>query len=269
MDKVYLLIPHMEVSQANATPAWWLVAAPGPMPAVGFAHNLGRKLGVKEHGTCLVHHTEQMLMEDTLGSVYAPQQHRAAMYSMTSVMGAGDYSSRNKYALASQPVIKCNVEISLIIAFSAEDPINPATIERFMESARYGGGLVRTHGKIKLFRSLEECQAHVKSGFVVKERSDLLFEKMQEGQTQLDALLELTRADNRAANPWLIPANLGYALVTPPELKIGGRDDYAHAYGEPLIGLTQYVSARDGLVFWQYQNPEPTIFVVSTIQKEI
>lgn len=269
MNNVYVLIPRMEVSRATAMPAWWLVAAPGPLPAVGFAHNLGRTLGVKEQGTCLVHHTEQMLMEDSLGYAYSPQQHRAAMYSMTDAMGSGDYSSKNKNALSLQPVVECNVTVSLLIAFPEEEPIDAQLIERFLVGARYGGGLVHEHGEVRVLKSLEECRSHLKSGFVVNERSDLILERMQAGLSQLDALLELTRSDNRSANPWLVPANLGFATITPPTLKSGGRESYPHAFGEPLIGLTQYVPVRDGLAFWQYSNPEPNIFTITTKPKEI
>lgn len=252
----YLLVPRLEVSSANFMNAWWLLAPPGPLAALGFAHALGRQLGLRERGVAIVHHDAQLLAEQLKPyDVLRPHQHRAAGY-LAGSDHKKDYAEGSN-TLALQPVAKGHLGVSLVIAFDEDGPLSLGQVENFLAGGRYAGGVIWAHGKLEAFTSLSECQARLKTGFFVEERTDLMEATMAElACDPLDAMLQLTSSRQRETYPWLIPSVLGYSAITPILEDVpGSRENALHAYAEPLVGLTQFAPVRDNAIpFWRYER---------------
>lgn len=265
----YLVFPRMHVTRANFQPAWWVIAPPGPMAALGFAHSLARALGTRELGVAIVHHDARLLAEDTGAYLLAPQQHRAASYTYDAggAKGSTDYASNAALDLSLQPVVEGNVVVSLVVAIPDDAFYREADIEQFMARARYGGGIVEPGTRFRTEKSQADVMRRLRSGFSVHDRTDLMLAAVAQGITPAEAFLSLTSAAARADNPWLIPANLGYLALTPIEERRGSRGGYPHAFVEPLVGLTQYRPVRDGLPYWQYRHPENNLFLTTTTQE--
>lgn len=68
---------------------------------------------------------------------------------------------------------------------------------------------------------------------------------------------------------WLAPAVLGYAATTDFARRTGARGDYLHAFGESLVGLVQFVSARRWrdrqapIPWWQHGWLQDDVFIVT------
>lgn len=246
----YLVIPRMEVRNANAQPAWWLIGAPAPTAFHGFAYALGRATKARPSGVGIIHHDIDFLGEEFGGQLY-PHQFRAAGF-----IDKDDYSSKNAHVLSSQPTARCNLSVSLVIRFDDHESENfsQSATERFLSSARLAGGSIVDHGKLgPLTSDPEQIGRSIRSGWGLHERQDLMVR--QEGDRDyLDVILRLTQPTDEARKtyPWLMPTTLGFRAITPVERRIKSRHGLPHAYAEPLVGLVQYKSIRDaGIPIWE------------------
>ena len=263
----YVIIPRMVVRNANAQPVWWIIGAPPVTAYIGFAHALALHLKVSRHdGIAIVHHDIQFLGEmnwDYGVKTLLPHQFRAASF-----IDKADYSSKNPYALSSQPSARCHLTVSVVIRFEDDAMFRESDIALFLHGGRLAGGAIIEWGKPVVLADeadIDKVVKQVGSGFSLVERQDLMV--MQEGdRDMLDVLLRLTKRtkpdDDRH---WLQPTTLGYAEITPRQQRKNVRGDFPHAYCEPLVGLAQYKSIRDaGLAFWRFTHPHPSVFTAST-----
>lgn len=254
----YLVMPHLKIQAANVHTAGWLLGGPPVMASVLFGHALARDLACTVAGVALVHHDQQLLGEWGSGR-WRPQQRRAAALTFTNKLKNGkDYASTNAHALSLQPVACAHMDLSLVIEVDGLHA-REAVQER-LAHARLAGGNVVSYGEPSLVddeRDLASVlvdvdrQFGIGSGFVVRDRSDLLAPTATE--TRTDRLIRaLGVGPNHARalttpSPWLSPACLGYAALTPFALRDGIREGargYSHGFVEPLIGLVQYESLR-------------------------
>lgn len=267
----FIVFQRMHVRGANFQPAGWLVAPPGPFVAMSFAHKLGLDLGGTALSVALIHHSADLLAEDLPGAygTMIPHGRRGAVLSLDGKKGS-DYGGAG-VSLAYLPEPRGNLTISLVIELDVES-FDEQDLERFKSTARFAGGeITYSTRQPQIVESLEEVQKLVRSGFVVTDESPLVSKTMAEmGMNALEALQFLTRSDNHAQHPWLVPACVGYASITPFVSRPNARGGYQHAYVEPLIGLTQHRSAREGLAFWTFSMVEKAqnTFHFLTIAKE-
>lgn len=275
MSEDYLLLPRLEVRTANAQSTWWLINAAPVMAANLFAHNLGRKTGFFPQRVGILHHDAQFLGE-VFYRQFRPQQRRGAIY-----INGDDYSSKNKHALSMQPTASCHLNLTLALAFDAVDGTPPVPeVEDFLAGARLAGGQIVSHGKPTTAGSLPELREALPFGYWIVERPDLMAAP-DSAADPLDALIDACSrprrrrpetADNaepsRRPDSWVVPTTLGYALLGEPTTdRPGAREGYPHAYGEPLVGLVQYLSLRhltdQSLPFWRTAWPRDDVFLVT------
>ncbi|MFA7243267.1 MAG: type I-F CRISPR-associated protein Csy2 [Sulfuricellaceae bacterium] len=271
----YLVIPRIRVQNANAQPTWWMIGAPPMTAYAGFSHALALALG---WGKCLgfgvVHHDIQFLGEfEGEKGLFLPHQFRAASF-----IDKGDYSSKNQYALSSQPTARCHLNVSLVIKYDEDDGVDlESAFPRFMRGARLAGGAIVEYGKTSLQDSMEAVIKYLKSGHAIFERQDLMV--MQEGERDmLDVVLRLTdphrpkSADHEKphdaeedAHSWLMPTALGYRAISEFRNRKNVRGGLPHAFAEPLVGMVQYQPLRRaGIPIWKATNPDAHTFLVTT-----
>lgn len=256
----YLVLPRLEVKNANAQPSIWLVTAPAPTAYMGFAHNVGRMLGAAARGVVIVHH-DYALRAERIKHEVLPHQFRAA-----SLINSTDYASSNRYALSLQPQARCDVVVSLGIAFDDDAAIPMSQLHAWLPAARVAGGTLDSWAKPAICLDMSALRARVGYGWAVRERADLMACQPHE-RDRLDALLRATHASAYEVDPWVMPTLLGYRAITPFARRSRARDDYPHAFAEPLIGLIQYESLRqlrDERLLWRYTQPTADTFVVTT-----
>lgn len=269
----YLVIPRMEVINANAQPAWWIIGPPPVTAYAGFAQALalagapdgGGHKGAHHDGVAVVHHDIQFLGEIEYSRL-SPHQYRAASF-----INKDDYSSKNPHVLASQPTARCHISVSLVIRFDDDTSLSLKRILRFLRGGKLAGGAIVSHGQPVFFKDdadIETVTKIVGSGFSIIERQDLM-DLQENDNDMLDVILRLTKPvkkDKMTENQkWLMPTTLGYAEITERSYRRNVRNGLPHAYAEPLVGLVQYRSIREaGLHFWRYTHPKSNVHVVST-----
>lgn len=262
MSSTYLVLKRLVVRNVNAQPAWWFLGPPGPMTYAGFTHALARRCQTGEPavtGFALVHHHFELLAEAlAIGdSLVRPHLLRGASY-----IDMSDYPDSKRPMLSSQPTVRGNLTISLLVRFDSEAAVSLDAAREFLAVSRLAGGRIESFGAVYFEDSLERAQSRLGSGWGVHERTDLLTNT--EGEP-LDALLAATRPDNQSKEPWLLPANLGFGLLTEPRERRMSRDGYPHAFAEPLVGLVQYrPSRKEAPPFWRSTRPHTRAFVVTT-----
>jgi CRISPR-associated protein Csy2 len=229
----YLLIPHLKVQAANIHSAGCLVGGAPIVAASLFSHALARELNNQDRGVVVIHHDRHDLGEYAYGRFY-PQQRRGAAF-----IGKNDYSSKNKHALSLQPTATAHLHLSLIIEFDVLNQLEQ--VKAWLKHARFAGGQVTQFGEL-LLRDDEWCAMdEAPHGFVLLDRRQWLHaHQQQHGGNRLQALIHML-AHTDQARPWLSAAVVGYAALEPTAWRGGVRENWPHAYAEPLIGLVQYV----------------------------
>ena len=262
----YLVLPHMRIQGANMYNAAFLMGGPPVLAAWFMAHALGRKMDMADDvlSMAFVLHSHTPLGDSFYG-VFNPQLRRGASYTFGSSRNGTDYSSKNKQAMSLQPVARAHMEVSLVVGI--RDLGATEGIDSLLVGGRLAGGAVTSMAKPCLHRTAHEALEYIRTGYVVKDRRDLL-ERDGAGNRaeQFVAALGHKPAENDGLG-WLSATCLGYAATTPFEKRSGVREGYDHAFAEPLVGLVQYVPIRRCLdenataqSLWRSEWTTPDVF---------
>jgi CRISPR-associated protein Csy2 len=265
MSQFIVLLPRLEVTGANAQGAWWFLAPPGPTAYVGFGQALALKClppgaGHEFVGVGAVVH-DYRLRAEKIAKTYSwlPHQLRAA-----ALINGDDYSSKNKNALSLQPTARCDLTVSLAIVFEEGASVDQDKLEVFMRSARIAGGVVSVNSLDPVYLdNMGQVRERLGTGSALHARPDLMVPAS--GEDTLDALLRATQPtrEAREANPWIIPATMGYAKVTKAQERVWTRDGHLHAFAEPLVGLVQLKSLKAASIpVWKFKKPSDRVFLV-------
>lgn len=266
----------MEVQNANALPANWLVGPPPITAFGGMAHALALSIGAPSHsGFAIVHHDLSYLGDECRGNINMHQLRGASLIDHL------DYSAKSKHSLSSQPAARCHMTVSMVVRFDADLNLSEAKIERFLRTARIAGGQIVNHQFSAKDKTLvfprafysDEIALRIGSGFGIHERLDLM--ALQDGDAdRMDPFVRvISRPFERSADPdvehdgsrWIAPTSMGFAQVTPEADRMMVRNGLRHAYAEPLIGFIEYVPIRKKpLSFWQAAQPADGVFVFTT-----
>jgi CRISPR-associated protein Csy2 len=262
----YLILKHLNVRHANALSSNYAVTA-APIMAVNlFAHAMGLKIGCQADGVAMIHHDAKYLAEMDFHSGYKRpqfQQRRASTY-----IDKNDYVGTTM-ALSLQPVATVHLKISLIIEFANKPDLG--LVKAFLHEGRIAGGVIETYADPQEFHESDDAlfDAIPGNGFWLIDRKDLLL-----GDNPVHSLISALGTKSEVNGTWLTPVVPGYALTSKPADRVVGVRNLsdgtypAHAYGEPLLGLGQYVSTREfegeTLPFWRSRWIDDTVFAVST-----
>lgn len=239
MSKV-LVIPRIHIAHCNMLNAMWVVS-PTPVMAINmFTHNLELKTGCKVDGVSIIHHNyilEAVISQDQYKRTSLCQFKGATKIDRT------DYATGSN-RLAAQPNAQGSIIISLVLDISNNDTIDIEKINTFLHSGKIAGGVIQSHRKI-IECDYTEVFSHIKTGFIVEDRSDLI-------TNDLDSLLEHL---SYPSNGWMAATTIGYSKLTPSIRKNGVRNEFKHSFAEPLVSLIQYVSIHGQKTigkFWKY-----------------
>lgn len=278
----YCLISGMRVERANALPHQQIITPPTILPALGFAHNLERRLGDEDFSICgvaMLYHDAQLLGEGLTARdgyyKFQPQQYRAATFISKVDAAQGGFS------VAMQPTASCHLHCSLLLAI--DGAADSSNIERLVLGGRFAGGAIVDLKSVKTNTDVSELLQELPRApaFWVIDRKDL----MEANPDPLDALLDAVasvpkenaeaQATAAPSSAWVMPAVLGYAALTSFESRGGVRelDDGTrpkHAFVETLVGLIQYVSRRhypenQPYPFWKASWVRPDVYLAEQI----
>lgn len=230
------------------------VFSPAPVFAANMAvHALDKRLEKKGltlgvTGLGLVHNDATIWeesMEATTGYLQAAEpvwQRGAAAFDIS---GATKKPQGNSI----QPQLLGDIEWTLIIQHEVSADGRKERIRNELLNMRFAGGVIDEAFIQCATDSLQDALRAVRRGYWIDDVTDRL-----EGEGEaVEKLLAATRSDS-----WVVPVNLGYALLEAPGERIGSRDGCAHAFAEHMIGLVKLTSihqVRDEIQssrFWRY-----------------
>ena len=264
----FLVIPSMVVQGANLLTSPLLAGGPPVMAAAMLGHQLARVAGTHDLGIVLVHHHRQDLGQWAYGKFQAQQRRGAVFIDKTDYAGSST-------SLSLQTTMTAHMRVSLIVALDQSLQDYTAVKDFLQQQARFAGGTVHLAAREEPFSvhsNLLDAIKALPAGFVVRDMSHLLQKHMaQYGQGRLEAMVNLlaARPDPEAGIPsWLAATTLGYAALTPFQVKAGTREGKPHAYAEPLTGLVCYQSLHEinqkfGNLVWLYSWPRPDVFLLT------
>lgn len=168
----YVLLPRIDIQNANAHSAYWLLNGPPITAAIAYAHALGLAEDFAEEikSVALVHHNCE-LQADVIGNDHLLQQRRGATY-----INKKDYAGSAKVpSLSLQPTASRHMTISILIEVD-EDAVEQESLvkSKFLRRARFNGGQIISYGKPVVCESLGSINKYIPRGFWVADRHDLV-----------------------------------------------------------------------------------------------
>lgn len=218
-----------------------------PMPVLATVlamHALDKKLGDQYlgiQGVGIIHHSYTPWME------WMDDSEKDQTYLHPElVQRRGAYlfdSIKEPQATPLQPMALCDLEWTLLLACEKSISGSVDSIGGQLTKMRLAGGVI-VQAKVRQFDDWDDATAVLRSGFWVEDASQLLAPPSTTESTQattsspIQALLSAVYGAER----WVMPANLGYALLEPPQSRRGARDALPHAFAEHLMGLVRLTS---------------------------
>ena len=279
MSNQLLLIPYIQIHNANALSSPYTVGFPAMTAWLGAVHALQRKLN--EQGN--------RVSFEAVGVV-------SHYFDLQTYKGPGDF----EYSIigTANPVDKdgkrpsfieearCHLQVSLVIQCNHLDKTDELqTIEditRILNSQlKMAGGDIVCFGEPSFYRDFTLLKHRLMPGYALLERRDLMIEAMEQGQDAIDALLDFLAIhhscetiDNNGETQinwrsnrkptgrdgqrgWIVPIATGFQGISDLGLAKNQRDDDTpHRFAEAVITLGEFKMAyrlqRPDELLWHY-----------------
>lgn len=293
--KHYLLLPRLEIQNANAMSSTCTIGFPAMTAWLGAVHALERKL--KEAGFPKLHYS------GTAVSCHAfeLQVYRGPGDWKNSIIGVAKPLQKKGVKFVTPPFIeepRVHLTVSLLLETSDvetyEIPHFMKTLKRLLPSMKWAAGdLLRCEAPAILTRSPDatddrEILYQLMPGYVLIERRDLLEDTMSAGQESLDALLQNLSIHHQARRDktghvtgwetgrsnagWIVPIAVGFKGLTPLGHMKNQRDPKPlHRFAEPVLTLGEFrLPMRFQFIediLWHYDYEEDAALYLCRNQK--
>ncbi len=112
-------------------------------------------------------------------------------------------------------------------------------VQDVLQSMRLGGGVIES-AFVKVFEAWSDALKHaLRVGYWIED----VTADIRASASQSDPMLAILAAISDRQFGWIVPVNLGYALLEAPKNRRGARDGRHHAFAEHMIGAIRFVPA--------------------------
>ncbi|SHK74582.1 CRISPR-associated protein Csy2 [Selenomonas ruminantium] len=272
MIKQYLMIPHLQIQNANAASSPYTVGFPAMTAWLGMTHALQRRIRQRDElqevglpRVAVICHAFDLQVFNEKGNFYGSLIGTANPLKKSRKTGEFERPSFVEEA-------RCHLEISLLVELAG---MKGSFKESFEETVRRelprlkaaGGDIVLRHGEQQDWqvvsvddddeRDVRRVKARLMPGYAIIERQDLL--QHESGKDALDSLLNAMQVQytaNRdaegaflgwqrskvAADGWLVPIAVGFRdLSGNLQVKEQRSYEYEHHFVEPLVTVGEFV----------------------------
>ena len=272
MSRDYLVIPRVNIHNANALSSPFTIGFPAMTAWLGAAHALQRKLQQQQVNI-------EFLSVGVVSHQFELQTYKGEGDYVHSIIGTANPLDKSGARPAFIEEARCHLQVSLIIAvpeMSGEEQQQLTTaVERILHARmKIAGGDIFTFQSPYISNQFDDFKNKLMPGYALVERRDLMIEAMESGKDALDALLSFLTVKNHCQHDdnkrvkwdreklnkgWLVPIATGFHGISELGSAINQRDsDCPHRFAESLVTLGEFVmpyrieSAEDML--WQYQT---------------
>lgn len=263
-----LLIPQIEIQNANALSSPYTVGFPAMTAWLGAVHALQRKLNAAG-------------FKDLIFSRAAVACHRLDLQTykgqgdyVYSIIGTGNPLDKTGGRPSFIEEARCHLKVSLVIEYEGLSWVSPddflTAVSGQLQRLKLAGGDILSFGNPEL-RSIENNQAHkqfmrrLMPSHVLIERRELMQEAMQQGQDAITALLDYVSVHHRCeeikpsvdlsglesasfewtakrkTSGWIVPIATGFHGISELGKAENQRDpNTPHRFAESLVTLGEF-----------------------------
>lgn len=292
MIRRFLLIPNLQIHNANAMSSPYTIGFPAMTAWLGGVHALQR-------------HLHQQGLTDIELTGVAVSCHHLDLQSykgqgdfVHSIVGTANPLDRDGGRPAFVEEARCHLETSLLLELQGFDTDEQerfeATVNQQLQLMKWAGGDVLAVKPVQILTADEDDEHSVRQllnrlmlGYVLVERRELLVQAMRDdGRDALDALLDFLKvmhrseqdetgkvawSSQRKAPGWLVPIAVGFQGISELAQAANQRDrDTPHRFAESVVTLGEFKMPYriDNLddVLWQYHvDPERNLYLCRTL----
>lgn len=223
----YLVI-DLTARKTNMLQALGIMSPAPVLPTILAMHALDKKLKgcLDVRGVGLIHRHSAPWIEDLDDKRYLKS---------VLVQRRGTYlfdSEKDLYGIPMQPMALADIEWTLLLD-CRHDVSDVDAVTDMLRTMRLAGGLIQgVHART--FDEWDRAVSALRAGRWIDDVTPML----QSGPNPIQTLLSATRN----TEGWVVPANLGYALLEDPVTRPGARDGRPHTFVEDMVGLVRYTS---------------------------
>lgn len=298
MSNNLILLPHIQVHNANALSSPFTIGFPAMTAWLGAVHALQRKLNAKDlpvafnAGGVVVHH-------------FNLQTYKGPGDYVHSIVGTGNplepKSEKGKIkGNAVRPSFieeaRCHLEASLIIEYAGieaqdEQPMLEQLHQLMLGNMKLAGGDILGCEAPDIIRDFQIAKRKLMPGYALIERRDLMQEAMEQGQDAIDAMLDYlaihhscTKEDingeeritwqrqRKGTGPngqtgWVVPIATGFHGISELGNALNQRDpDVLHRFAESVVTLGEFkmpyrLQSPEELLWRYHVEPENNLYL--------
>lgn len=262
--KNILLLPHIEIQNANALSSPYTIGFPAMTAWLGGVHALQRKLNSGDYKTLRLNSTAVVCHKIDL------QTYKGRGDYVHSIVATGNPLDRNGDRSSFIEEARCHLTVSLVIEYEGLDSIDK---DKFIDSLKeilhsklkFAGGDILGFRLPELYNDedFQILKRKLMPGYTIIERRDLMSkamtdtEKGGEGQDAVNAMLDYLKifhfsekdsAGNvewlakRKIPGWIVPIATGFHGITEPGTALNQRDPATqHRFAESIVTLGEFV----------------------------
>ncbi len=256
--KKILLLPHINVQNANALSSPFTIGFPALTAWLGATHALQRKLnedGFKEF---------KVLATGVISHKADLQTYRGRGDYVHSIIGTGNPLAKDGKRSAFIEEARINLEVSLVVEYEGitkdEEDNFLIKVLHHLHCMRLAGGDILRFKKPEFYRvgkeeDVQYFRKKLMPGFALVERKELMIEAMRDGKDAIDAMLHFLGVHNsceeeggeikwiqkRATSGWIVPIAVGFQGISPLGYAKNQRDDTTpHRFAESIVTLGEF-----------------------------
>lgn len=288
--KRLLIIPRIQVQNANALSSPFTIGFPAMTAWLGGVHALQRKLQQSDFSHF------QFNAVGVISHQFDLQTHQHKGDFVTSIIGTGNPLDKDGNRPSFIEEARAHLTASLIIEYTGLESDDKNAVLEQVSTLLYGqlkmaGGDISNFEK-PYFTNTESPESTRKilrrlmPGYALLERRDLMQSAMQNGQDAMDALIDhlavhhactkvedkVEWASGRKEKGWLVPIAVGFQGISPLGQALNQRDaDTPHRFAEAVVTLGEFKMAHHiediESLLWVYQaNAENNLYLCQTQQ---
>jgi CRISPR-associated protein Csy2 len=256
--KNILLIPYIQIHNANALSSPYTIGFPAMTAWLGAVHALQRQLK-----------TRDIDFEDldfkSVGIVCHDinlQTHKGNSDFVYSIVGTGNPLDKSGNRPSFIEEARCHLTVSLVIEYTCDydQDLTEHVNQLITGKLKFAGGDVVTAKPAVTFEIDLENQkqliTRLMPGFCLVERRDLMQQGMTDGQDAIDALLDyitvkhtsqidkdkVTWTSSRKTKGWIVPIATGFHGISDLGFAENQRDpDTLHRFAESIVTLGEFI----------------------------
>ena len=257
--KNILLIPYIQIHNANALSSPYTIGFPAMTAWLGAVHALQRQLKIRDDDF-------EDLDFKSVGVVCHDinlQTHKGNSDFVYSIIGTGNPLDKSGDRPSFIEEASSHLTVSLVIEYACDyDQGLTEHIDRLITGKlKFAGGDVITAKPSETFEIDSENQKHLITklmpGFCLIERRDLMQQSMADGQDAIDALLDhitvkhtsqiddkgkVTWTSSRKTKGWIVPIATGFHSISDLGTAENQRDpDTPHRFAESIVTLGEFI----------------------------